>query len=401
MWTPRTVWHMENRRRTDLLPNLAEMGETVRARGDIACEAVVLSGMHAACLLQVGGDLQTAQLVGGSGEFPRIVEVARGLAERVAADGRALHVGEQGNPDFGLSLHFAAVPCGFSGGMPLVLVVADPILSRREAQTIAAWIAPSDPAETGEVGGPCGSLARELTRQFGGDVAVFALFAQSGMLLDMHVRSGALLRSWRAPVDTVWGEAARHGAAYVLGDLHLHPGAEFLSAIGFRSAAVVGLENGNGMAMGAFGVASLAELDTDIAMRMIERAATLGPQIMDLRSSTQVPRATPNGVNLHVFAARVGCRRFALYTRAGNVLKLVSAHAEDGSTLMAPPDPLEEQLVLWAAERGVAISATDAAAVLVGEDTVLYAQDAKKQPMEALRLALQDLRFDPTGTQAA
>jgi hypothetical protein len=89
-----------------------------------------------------------------------------------------------------------------------------------------------------------------------------------------------------------------------------------------------------------------------------------------------------------------------MYSRSGDVLSLVSAHASDGSVLVSPPDPYEEQMVCWAAEKGVAVSSGEAASVVVGDDTVLYARDPVKRPIDCLRLALQDLRSDPYGRAA-
>jgi hypothetical protein len=341
-------------------------------------------------------------LCAAAGRVDHIVDVARGLAARVAETGRAVELLDADDPWMRLRWRFAAVPCGTTRDGVIVVVTADPALARREAQAIATWIAP--PVEEAEltVGGPCGDLARELARDLGADVVVFSLFAQAGMLLNMHVRSGALLRTWRAPVDTVWGEAARHGAAYVLGELHMHPGAESLASMGLQSAAVVGLENGNGVAIGSIGIASHGDLDTAIAQHLLEQAPVLGPRIMQLRSATVAPKADADGVvEMRAFAARVGCRRLALYSLQGEEISFVSAHAEDGSMLVSPPDPLEEQLVAWAVQRGTAVASEDAAVVLVGDDTILYAQDPKRRPLDRLRLALSDLRNDPYGRRAA
>ena len=351
--------------------------------------------------LQVGGRISQPLLCAAAGRIDNVAEVGRGLAERVATTGRALQMLDADDDRMSLRWRFGAVPCGVVRDGEIVVVFADPTLTQRESQTIATWLAPPRTMHAG-TGGPCGDLARSIAAEFGADVVVFALFAQAGMLLNMHVRSGAVLRSWRLPVDTVWGEAARHSAAFVLGDLHMHPGAETLSALGLKSAAVIGIENGQGLAVGSIGIASRGELEIDIAQQLLERSAVLGPQVMELRSATMVPRADASGaVDLRGFAARVGCRRFALYSKAGNVVTLVSAHAGDGSILISPPDPYEEQLVCWAAEKGIAVASDDAAAVMVGGDTVLYAQDPHKKPMECLRLALTDVRQDPYGRKAA
>ncbi|MEO6866612.1 MAG: hypothetical protein ABI200_01170, partial [Gaiellales bacterium] len=161
---------------------------------------------------------------------------------------------------------------------------------------------------------------------------------------------------------------------------------------------LVGLENGNGIAIGAFGVASAADLDVDISHQLLARAPDLGPELMHTLSRTVVPVADERGtVDLGVLAARVGCRRFAMYERDGVELKLVSAHSEDGSKLVSPPDEIEQQLVGWAAKKGIGVMSDDAAAVLIGERTVLYAQDPKKRAIDCLRLALHDVRRNPFG----
>lgn len=82
-------------------------------------------------------------------------------------------------------------------------------------------------------------------------------------------------------------------------------------------------------------------------------------------------------------------------------MRLVSAHAEDGSRLMSPPDPGEEELVHYAAKRGMSISGRHAAAILVGDDTVLYACDPRREPLERLRRALEELRGPMDNRRAA
>lgn len=401
---------MLNRRRTDSLPPPGDLPAEPLARARAACDALVGCGMESALALQVVDRMTQGMLCAAAGRIDHVADVARGLAEEAALTGRALHMVDADDTRMNLRWRFGAVPCGAVRDGQVVLVVADPSLTQREAQAIATWIAPADDASITVGGGglgqrievaTSGDLARSLAREFHADAVVFALFTQAGMLLNMHVRSGAVLRSWRAPVDTVWGEAARHNAAFVLGDLHMHPGAESLSSLGMRSAAVVGIENGNGIAIGAVGIAARHELDIDVAQRLLDRAPVIGPQLMEFKSRTVVPSADADGaVNLRAFAARVGCRRFALYSKAGVAVTLLSAHAQDGSVLVSPPDPYEEQLVCWAAEKGIAVASDEAAAVMVGDDTVLYAQDSKKRPMECLRLALQDLRDNPYGQAA-
>jgi hypothetical protein len=395
---------MLNRRRTDSLPGTEDLPADPIARARMACDALVDAGFETALALQVIDPMTQAMLCAAAGRIDPVLDTARGVAEQVASTGRALQLVDADDSRMNLRWRFGAVPCGSLRDGEIVVVVADPTLTQREAQAVATWIAtPVVGTGASPAPDPCCELARSLAAEFSADIVVFSLFAQSGMLLNLHVRSGAVLRTWRCPVDTVWGEAARHNAAFVLGELHMHPGAESLSSLGMTSAAVVGLENGSGVAVGSVGLASREHLDIDIAHSLLERAPILGAQVMQLRGSTPVPRQdTAGAVDLVGFAARVGCRRFALYSKQGNVVTLVSAHADDGSVLVSPPDPFEEQLVVWAAEKGIAVASDDAAAVMIGDDTVLYAQDPARKPMECLRLALQDLRNDPYGgAQAA
>jgi hypothetical protein len=123
---------------------------------------------------------------------------------------------------------------------------------------------------------------------------------------------------------------------------------------------------------------------------------------MTRRSSTSVPVPDADGtVDLGLLAARVGCRRFAMYERVGAELRLVAAHAVDGGRVESPPDELERQLVARAAQHGVGVVSEDAAAVLIGTHTVLYAQDPGKRALDCLRLALQDVRRNPFGAERA
>lgn len=385
------------RRRTDYLPAPATLPSEPFARAQAACEALASCGFDAAFGVQIA-ERGPGMLCAASGHVDPLLEAGRALARDTAVHGRALQTARADEHRAATrSWDLAAMPCGHVGDDQVMVIAADPSLTQREAQAIAAWIAPVGKENEG-AGGPCASLARTLAADHAADVVLFALFAQSGMLVNLHTRSGGALRAWRAPIDTVWGEAARHHAAYVLGDLHMHPGAESLASLGMQAAAVIGIENGSGVAVGAVALASTTQLDMDIARQLLERAPVLGPQVMSLRSRSAVPAPDEQGaVELRGFASRVGCRRFAMYTREGSVLRLVSAHAEDGSVLASPPDPHEEQLVCWAAEKGVAVASDDAAAVVVGGDTVLYAQDPDKRPIEQLRLALQDLRRSPLG----
>jgi hypothetical protein len=389
-----------SRRRTDHLLPPEGLPSDPAARGRVACDAVIDAGFDSAIALHVTGRDRQAEICAAAGQAEGLADVARGLAERVALTGESLNLSDNPDGDLRLRWRFAAMPCGTVKDGSIVLVVADPNLSQREGQAIAAWVAPPGARSEGN-GGPCAPLARQIAGEFGVDIVVFALFAQAGMLLDLHVRSGGLLRTWRIPIDTIWGDAARQGSAFVLGELHRHAGAESLASLGMGSAGIAGLENGNGLAAGALGIAArdADAIDTDTARALLDRAPLLGAQIMALRSQTLVPVADSAGtVELESFAARVGCRRFALYAREGNHLRLVSAHDASGKVTSPMTDSFEEQLVCWAAEKGIAVVSEDAAAVVVGETTVLYAADPKRRPMDALRLALQDLRHHPFGS---
>lgn len=404
---------MQHRRRTDQLPAPTELPADPLARSRAACEMLQACGFESALALQVLDDRTQGMLCAASGRIGHVVDVARGLAEEVARTGRALQVLEADDSRMNMRWRFAAMSCGELGDGALVVVVADPRLTRREAEAIAAWIAPgASSAGDGNVApaapgsdvsaapgsdvSTAGDLARELAAQLDADVVVLALFAQSGILLNLHVRSGALLRSWRVPVETVWGEAARHSAAYVLGDLHLHAGAESLASLGMCTSALVGIDNGKGLAVGAVGIASHTDLCVDVAERLLTMAPDLGPRIMEFKSRNVAPRADETvSTDLRSFASLVGCRRFAVYSRTDSAVRLVAAFAEDGTRLVAPPDPDEEQLVCWAAQKELAVTSDDAAAILVGPETILYAQDPRRAPMERLRQALQDLRDRP------
>lgn len=386
------------RRRTDQLPLPAQLPLEPLDRARAACEHVADAGFEASLALHVPDDGSQGVLCGASGRIEPLLDVARGLSRTAARDGRALQLLDTEDRLGRARWRHAAIPVGRTTSGTVVLVASDQRLARREGQALAAWAAPADVRGMRVRGGPCGALARELARQFASDTVAIALFAQSGMILNLHVRSGALLHGSRIPTDTVWGEVARHGAAFTLGDLAMHPGTELLGSVGMRTAGLVGLENGNGIAIGALGIGSTADLDLDIAHQLLACSPSLGPQLMSKLSSTNVPVPDEDGtVDLRVLAARVGCRRFAMYERAGAELRLVSAHSHDGSRLVSPPDELEEQLVCWAAQKGIGVVSEDAAAVLIGDHTVLYAQDPGKRALDCLRLALQDVRRNPFG----
>lgn len=393
---------MERRRRTDQLPPAALLPEDPAARVRAACEHAAAAGFAASCGIVVPDDGGQGLLCAAAGRIEPLLDIARGSARAVARDGRALRLVDADAPGAVPHARHAAIPVGRVGSSTVVLVVSDPQLTRREGQGLATWAAPPRAAGLRVHGGPCGGLARRVAREFEADVVVLALFATSGLRVDMHVRSGALLDSSRVPSDTVWGEVARHGAAFTLGDLALHPGTGLLNAVGMHAAAMVGLENGNGIPVGALGLATAGDFDVDVAHQLLAISSPLGPEVMARMSDTPVPVAAPDGtVDLRLLAARVGCRRFAMYERVGAELQLVSAHARDGSTLVAPPDELEAQLVGWAAQKGVGVVSDDAAAVLVGSHTVLYAQDPDRRALDCLRLALQDVRRNPFGAEEA
>ncbi|MBC7644702.1 MAG: hypothetical protein H7123_06220 [Thermoleophilia bacterium] len=384
------------RRRTDHLPSAEELPADPVARARVACEALTLSGFDAAIGLHIPDGSESAITFASSGRFDRLMHDVVQLAEEAARTGMPLYM----PADRALrGMKCAVITGGDTANGRTMLVVADTALSQREGEALAAWLAPVASSRA-VLGGSCGQLAASLAAEFSVEAVVISLFASAGMLCNLHVRSGGLLRTWRLPTDTVWGEAAQHGAAFVLGDLHAHPGTEALAALGMSSAAIVGLENGNGQPIGSIGVASRDELDMDIARMLLERAPILGPQIMQLRSTTRPIAPLDVGlaetgeavVELRGFAQRVGCRRFAMYERKGTSLRLVAAHAGDGTRLISPPDPYEEQLVCWASDKGIAIVSEDAAAILVGTDTVLYAQDPRQRPIDCLRRALGDLR---------
>jgi len=391
---------MERRRRTDLLPLPALLPAAPLDRARAACDHVASIGFGSVLALHVPDDGTQGVLVGAIGRVEQLLDVARGVARRAVNEGRAVQVVDADGPLRGASARCAAVPLGRTNDGTVVLVVGDPRLTRRECQALAAWAAPIDASGMRIRGGACSGIARRVAREQHADVIVLALFAASGIQLDVHVRSGALLHSCRVPSDTVWGEVARHGAAFTLGDLSMHPGAELLASVGMRTAALVGLENGSGLPIGALGIASAGDLHIDVAHHLLAAAPNLGPELMGRMSSTPVPVPAPDGtVDLSVLAARVGCRRFAMYERVGTELHLVAAHGEDGAALASEPDALEQQLVGWAAQKGVGVVSDDAAAVLIGNHTVLYAQDPGKRALDCLRLALQDVRRNPFGAE--
>lgn len=397
-----------HRRRTDALPELAASPIDPLDRARACCDALVERGKFqtAVALLVTDDPFAAPLMVGGSGRVDLVADMSRALADRVAREQRALIVVEpDGRRDDGvLSLRplerHAAIALGKHRDGMIVLVVSDPALARREAESIAIWAA--DGVELKGYGGVCGPLAFDVAASYDVDVVTTAVFVEAAMLVTMHARSGALLRAWRVPPDTVWGEAARHCAAFVLGDLHRHPGATALSAVGMQHAAIVGLENGSGVALGAVGVAGREPLSMDVADRLIMDAPQLSAELVRVRTSPLAGVSSNDpSIELTALAARVHCERFAVYARTGAGLVLVSAHRADGSFTDPEPDLLEEQLICWAADQGGAVAIDHAAAVMVGGDTILYARDALLQPMTQLRNALISLRDDSDEQRAA
>ncbi|MBC7460533.1 MAG: hypothetical protein H7287_04155 [Thermoleophilia bacterium] len=388
------------RRRTDQLASAERLPLDPLARARAACSILEASGIEASLALQLPADGGQGIICAAAGRTEHAVDVARGLARHAVSTARPLALLDS-TERIGLRRwRHAAMPIGAVRDGAIVLVVSDPRLTRREAQAITAWVAAPETGSLTVDGGPIASLAHGIAHEFGADTVVLALFAEAGMLVQLYLRSGALLHTWRIPSDTVWGEVARHGASFTLGDLELHPGVELLASVGMRNAALVGLENGHGIAIGALGVASSDELDIDVAHHLLARAPLLGPEVMNRLSSTQVPVAEEDGsVDVGLLAARVGCRRFAMYRVDQGALQLVSAHAPDGTIDTTSPQELETRLAGWALEQGTGVVAEHAAAVLIGTHTVLFASDPERRPLECLRRALQDVRRNPFSAQ--
>lgn len=390
------------RRRTDRLASADILPVDALERVRTACAALESVGIESALALQVPFDNSSSLVCAVAGRAQHALDIARGLARHAVATARPLAMIDS-TERIGLRRwRHAAIPIGATRSGTIVLVVSDPNLSRREAQAIAAWASSPEPGSLRVEGGPCSDLAHGIAREFGADAVVLALFASAGMHVNVHVRSGGLLQTNRVPGDTVWGEVARHAAAYTLGDLEIHPGCELLASLGMRTAALVGLENGNGIAIGALGIASAGDLDVDISHHLLERAPLLGPDIMHRMSSTAVPVPQDDGsVDVGLLAARVGCERFAMYRVEDGDLELVAAHTPDGSIHSAPPETHELQLVAYALDQGVGVMNQNAAAVVIGEHTVLYAQDSERRALDCLRRALHDVHRNPFAAEAA
>lgn len=395
---------MHLRRRIDHLPDRGPLDAAACSdeRALRLPSQLVGAGFASASLLHVDPVSGDAQIV----EHCRAHEhgPARGaaleLAVRAARRGSQLAVLDTRERRTMLHWHHAATCVGAQpDGTAAVLVVSDPQLARRDGEAIALWAAPPKPIGSTLDREPCADLTHALARDLDADAVIVALFARAGMLLTLHTRAGVPVRSWRAPIDTVWGEVARHGAAFTLGDLPLHPGAEALGAVGMRAAAMVGIENGNGIAVGAVGVAHRRNLDIDVAHELLARSPDLGPQLMQRMSSTRVPTASEDGsIDLAVLAARVGCARFAVYRLGEGGLRISSVHAQDGARVTGPSDGGEETTVRSAYEQGVFIADRSAAAIRVGGSLVLYASDPQRDVIERLRLALGDVRRNPFGS---
>ncbi|MCW2972378.1 MAG: hypothetical protein JWN72_651 [Thermoleophilia bacterium] len=388
------------RRRTDQLASAERLPLDPLARARAACSILVGAGIEAALALQLPAEAGQGNICAAAGRTEHAIDVARGLARHAVATARPLALLDSTERVGLRRWRHAAMPIGAVRDGEIVLVVSDPRLTRREAQAITAWVAAPQPGSAALDVGPINALAQRVAHEFGADTVVLALFAEAGMLVQLYLRSGALLHSWRIPSDTVWGEVARHGASFTLGDLELHAGVELLASVGMRNAGLVGLENGHGIAIGALGVASADELDVDVAHHLLARAPLLGPEIMNRLSSTQVPVAEEDGsVDVGLLAARVGCQRFAMYRVDQGGPTLVSAHAPDGTPDTSLAGEVEERLVSWALEQGTGVVSEHAAAVLIGTHTVLFAYDTERRPLECLRRALQDVRRNPFSAQ--
>jgi hypothetical protein len=349
-------------------------------------------------LLHVADDGAAVVPLASAGIVHPLEAVAAGMARRISRDGRPLIVVDSEERRSGRRWRHAACPLAHGEGGTYVLALCDTTLPRREAQAIATWAAPRDPGAMRVYGGRSTHLAHSLARRLDVDVVAFGIFAASGMHLRLHTRSGALLQIARVPNETVWGEAARHGAAFTLGDLPVHDGAAALAALGMSTAALVGLDNGGGVPLGALGVASSGRIAPDMAHELLGIGPGVGPEIMRALATTEVPVPDADGtINLDVLAARVGCERFAMYDFSGGEVRFVAAHARDGSLQRVAPDERERALVRQAVEHGIGAFGPQAAAVLVGGHTVLYAHDPGKRVLECLRRALDDIRRNPFG----
>lgn len=387
---------MQNRKRiTALTQAPLARPEHALGGGAEACESIVAAGFVAAAVVRVaeGDSAEVITSAGGlDADTAAIVASAAGEAART---GRPVHGGAAAPTG---ECHVAAAVCGADEQGLLVIAAVDSHITTHEAQALAVWASPASAEGDVAGGGACGELARTVAQQHAADVVVVALFSGSAMSLDLHTRSGTLVRSWRCTSDTVWAEAAKHSSAYVLGSLEHHSGAEWMAALGLESAAVVGLANSDGDAVGAIGVGSFGHLAVDVASQLLDYAPLLGRQVAAAKTdlaplAAQPAPADEQQVKISSFAQAVGCERMAVYTRVGPLqFALAAAHGTDGTAVDMEPDPVEEQLVQIMSDDGTAMVYEDAALVCLGDDTILYARDANKNALECVRRALRDLR---------
>lgn len=252
-------------------------------RGRSLCETMHDCGFAGTAVFEIEDSQSTAVLLAASGRHTPFLSTLAGMAERSAATGQTAHLLQSDEGPLRMQTRFAAVPIAWTDGGTVTLTVADDDLTLHEVQAIAAWA--SDP---GSVGSDLPSaLASSVARQFEADGVVFSLFAEAGMLLELRSSCGALVRRWRCPDETVWAEAARHGAAIVLGELGQHRGTETLNSIGMRSAGLVGVALPGGMAFGAVGVCSFTQLPVDVADRLLCSSGQLGEQVFEAFAGRQ------------------------------------------------------------------------------------------------------------------
>ncbi len=377
-------------------------GDDPLERARQAGRVLVMAGCRASCVVQLADGAPDPLVRGGAGDVASLAAVAVPLAEGLVDSGRALRVVDAGSRSpGGARLRFAAVSCGQRAGVATVVVLSGDGLSTHQLETVAMLLSapPGQPEPPVGIQRPCSLLARDLAGEGAADLVSIALFARAGMQLDLHVRSGDLLRRRRVPVGSIWGEAARHGAAYRIGELRQHRGTEHLAALGMEEAVLVSLENDAGVPVGTIGLAARERLPDGLATGLLERTRTLAREVMESHAHTPAQRAHPGAVSqdieLRVLARSVGCRRFAVYMPQGSELVLLGSFAADGQSLAAPPDPFEQELVRTALERTVSITTEGAAVVLLANGVLLYASDSRRDPMQAIQSALRDLVDGP------
>lgn len=385
------------------------------SRAASAADALVRAGARAACAMHITDPQLPAFMGKASGAADGIAEIARPIAERMMQTGRAIRVVEMGNRALGTHQRFVGIACGSNDDDgAVILVVNDEQLPTYTAEAIA--VALSNPTEVDQPHladcRACSALTRDIATEFDAGIVGISLFSRAGMRTDLHVRSGELLRRTRLPLESVWGDAARAGAAFNLADLRQHRGMESLGSIGMSHAAVVALENEAGVPVGAVGVAAPHELPDDISLRLLDRSRDYAREVMQAHARSRVSSSPARPVlshsarreqhvELRELAARIGCHRVAIYQGEGEGLGMVGCFAGDGSSLVSPPDAYEEELVRMAAYRGVSVVTEQAAVVLLSNGVLIYASDSERDPMEAIQFALQDLLDDPYGDQMA